>query len=1068
MTKKTPLTTLFQFWGVFFILGIAVSITIMDVIGSYRDFKAFSETIRTDYLANQKQLVKQEVLRVIELISYEKSQSENLARDLIKSRVYEAVSIAQNIYEHNKNIKNKNDIKKIILDALRSIRFEGGNGYYFATSFDGVTILFADRTEMEGQRMLHIQDTHGQYIVKDMLEIVKNNGEGFYQYYWTKPGQEGKNFKKLSFVKRVEGFDWLIGTGLYFDDIKMKMETDLLSIISRIRFGNGGYVFVNRYNGDALVTNGSFYSKPKKLWEVFCENPEKTRALFDKEHEAALTSDGNYIYYSINKLVGSDTNPAKVSFIHGIPEMQWLVGSGFYLDDVETKISMMEKELTRQIQVKVFYFSLIAAVIVVIFLLLFNHLNKKFEKDINHFISFFNRTASFDEAIDRDQIQFDELDQMAKNVNKVLADKVQAQQELMDEKEALKESELKYRNTMDSMSIGVYIIQDLVFQYVNPALSAMFGYRADEMVGVLSPVDLVIPELKDELRRNLIRRAAGETGHLYDIRCVKRNGEIFDAMVLGAASTHEGRSASVGTILDITERKAAEEDLKISKSRATALLEAVPDMVFRMNGEGIYLDYKADPSDLYAQPVEGIIGKNNRDLVPPALADLVDQNLKIVLESGKMQTFEYQLPMPEKGWLDFEARMVKSGENEVTTIIRNITERKTAANETAKLEKQLNQAKRMESIGLMAGGVAHDLNNILSGIVGYPELILKTIPEGSELRKQIEAIQASGLRAAAVVEDLLTIARGAASARTTCSLDSLVLEYLDSLEYSKVKSFHPNVIVEHQFTAAQANILCSPVHIKKCIMNLVTNGVEAIQGAGTVTVTTRNSSIDNGTASEKNMPPGEYVVLEIRDNGPGIAKDSLEYIFEPFYSGKAMDRSGTGLGLTVVWNTVQDHQGKIFVESSSNGTCFQLYFPLSNEKVEVINNETAKDRSTVNNEHILVVDDVELLRDLAGQMLESLGYKASSVASGEEAVEFIKDNQVDVIVLDMLMDPGMNGCETYKKMIRINPDQKAIIASGFSESDDVRETLALGASGFIKKPYTIEEIGLAVKMALEG
>lgn len=1068
MTKKPLVTSLFQFWGVFFILGIAASITIMDVMGSYRDFNSFSETIRTEYLANQKQFVKQEVLHVIDLISYEKSQSEEFARDLIKTRVYEAVAIAQNIYEQNKTTKNKNDIRKIIIDALRPIRFEDGSGYYFVTSLEGVEILFADRPEMEGRSMLYTQDIHGQYIVKDMLEILKNNGEGFYQYHWTKPGHKGSDFKKISFVKRIDGFDWFVGAGLYVDDIEKKMERNILSIISRIRFGNGGYVFVNKYNGDALVANGSLCREPKKLWEVFHENPEITRALFDKEHAAALTSDGDYIHYSIKKTVSSGKETDKISFVHGIPELQWLAGAGFYLDDVETEISMMQKALTRQIQTKVFHFSLIAAVIVVFFLMLFNRLNKRLEKDITHFISFFNRTASFDEAIDRNQIQFDELDQMAKNVNKVLADKVRAQQELMDEKEALKESELKYRNTMDSMSIGVYIIQDLVFQYVNPALVAMFGYRAEEMVGLLSPVDLVVPELRDELRKNLVSRAAGETGHLYDIKCIKSNGEIFDAMVLGAASNHEGRPASVGTLIDITERKAAEEDLKISKSRATALLEAVPDMVFRMSGEGIFLDYKADPSDLYAQSVETIIGKKNRDLVPTALADLVDRNLRIVLESGKMQTFEYQLAMPEKGWMDYEARMVKSGENEVTTIIRNITERKTAAKETARLEKQLNQAKRMESIGLMAGGVAHDLNNILSGVVGYPELILKTIPEGSELRKQIEAIQASGFRAAAVVEDLLAIARGAASARSTCPLDSLVLEYLDSLEYSKVKSFHPNVIVEHQFTAEQANILCSPVHIKKCIMNLVTNGVEAIQGYGTVTVTTRNSSIDEVTASEKNMTSGEYVILEVRDNGPGIAKESLEYIFEPFYSGKAMDRSGTGLGLTVVWNTVQDHQGKIFVESSSSGTCFQLYFPLSSEKIEVIENVAAKDRSTMNNEHILVVDDVALLRDLAGQMLESLGYKASSVSSGEEAVEFIKDNQVDVIVLDMLMDPGMNGCQTYQEIIRINPDQKAIIASGFSESDDVKKTIALGASGYIKKPYTIEEIGLAVKMALES
>ena len=1060
------MTRLFQFWGIFFILGIAVSITIVDVIGSYRDFNFRSETLRTDYLTSQKQIVKQEVLRVIELISYEKGQSETQIRKMIKSRVYEAVSIAQNIYEQNKTTKSKAEIQKMTLDALRPIRFEGENGYYFATGFDGVEILFADKPEMEGLNLLNMQDSHGQYVVKDMIEIVKHSGEGFYQYHWTKPGMEGNDFKKISFVKRIEGADWFVGTGLYVKDIEEKIKAELLAPISRIRFGKEGYIFINRFDGDALLANGTLYTDPKKLWEVFNQNPEKTKTLFDKEYSAALTPVGEYIYYSINKLSSLQKESQKVSFIHGIPDLQWLVGAGFYLDDVETEILLMQDELNRQIKTKILYFSMIALAIVVFSLLLFSRLNLKLKKDINLFLSFFNRTVSFDEAINRDHIQFAELDQMAKNINTMLVDKIQAQQGLKDEEKALWESEVKYRNTMDSMLIGVYVIQDLVFQYVNPALAAMFGYRPDEMEGIMSPVDLVIPAQREQVRQNLMRRATGEPRYPNDIKCIRKNGEFFDAMVLGASSTHKGRPASVGTLVDITDRKAAEEELRKSESRATALLEAVPDMVFRMNSRGVYLDFKADPADLYAQSVDTIIGKNNRDLVPPDLADLVDRNLKKIIDSGDMRTFEYQLPMPGQGWMDFEARMVKSGEDEVTTIIRNITERKKAAAETEQLEKQLNQAKRMESIGLMAGGVAHDLNNILSGVVGYPELILKTISEDVVLKKQIEAIQESGIRAAAVVDDLLTIARGAASTREIYNLDSLVLEYLGSLECAKIKSLYPEVVVDHQFNAKQANISCSPVHINKCLMNLVTNAVEAIKSSGTVVVATRNCFIDEAASVEQSIKIGEYVVLEVRDSGPGIAKENLEHIFEPFYSRKVMARSGTGLGLTVVWNTMQDHRGNIFVESSSQGTTFKLFFPASQQEAGETTEKDTTDHSTTDSEHILVVDDVSLLRDLASQMLETLGYKVDSVSSGESAIQFVKEKQVDVIILDMLMEPGISGYQTYKEIIKLYPEQRAIIASGFSESDDVKATMKLGASGFIKKPYTMDELGRAVKMAL--
>ena len=170
--------------------------------------------------------------------------------------------------------------------------------------------------------------------------------------------------------------------------------------------------------------------------------------------------------------------------------------------------------------------------------------------------------------------------------------------------------------------------------------------------------------------------------------------------------------------------------MRKSEHRARALLEAIPDMVFRLNGQGIYVDFKADPADLYAQSTEKFIGSRIQDRVPPDLAIVIDKNITETIDSGQMHTFEYQLALPGKGLLDFETRMVKCGEDEVTAIVRNITELKKVLLEKDTLEKELGRAKRMESIGLMAGGVAHDLNNILAGIVGYPDLILQTLPPG--------------------------------------------------------------------------------------------------------------------------------------------------------------------------------------------------------------------------------------------------------------------------------------------------------------------------------------------------
>lgn len=412
---------------------------------------------------------------------------------------------------------------------------------------------------------------------------------------------------------------------------------------------------------------------------------------------------------------------------------------------------------------------------------------------------------------------------------------------------------------------------------------------------------------------------------------------------------------------------------------------------------------------------------------------------------------------------------VKNEAGETTHYVavkEDISERKKTENEKEQLTKQLHQSKRLESIGLMAGGVAHDLNNILSGITGYPELMLHGLPKESSLRVPLEAIKESGARAATVVADLLTVARGVASERALYNPNTLIDEYLTSPEYLKLTSLHANVTCQQMLEAKQATILCSQVHVKKSIMNLVINAFEAITGDGIVTVSTRNETLDNIGGTKLELVAGDYVVIRVSDNGPGIAEKNLEHIFEPFYTRKIMGRSGTGLGLTVVWNTMTDHNGRVFAKSSDKGTSFHLYFPVTKKiKSEEFNSKKEKD-ITGNGEHILIVDDETQLRDIAGKMLQTLKYSVHTVSSGESAIEYVKNNKADLIVIDMLMEPGMNGRQTYEEILKLYPDQKAIIASGFSESDDVKSALRLGAGGYIKKPYSMDQLGQVINKVL--
>ncbi len=395
---------------------------------------------------------------------------------------------------------------------------------------------------------------------------------------------------------------------------------------------------------------------------------------------------------------------------------------------------------------------------------------------------------------------------------------------------------------------------------------------------------------------------------------------------------------------------------------------------------------------------------------------------------------------------------------------QEIAERKRMEEERKKLEERIARQEKMESIGRLAGGVAHDLNNILTGLVTYPDYLLCIIPDDAEnkkLREIINTIKLSGERAAAVVSDLLTMTRSSIVEKKTLNLNKVIEDYKKSPEYIELMNRYPQTTFETLLDRDLYNISGSEHIIYKALMNLAINAAEAMPNGGKITISTENRSIENDINEYENIPKGDYAVLIISDQGTGMTQEDIKKIFEPFYTKKVMGRSGTGLGLTIVWNTMQTHNGYINIKSQEgSGTTFELYFPITREEIEKQLDITI-DQFKGNNEKILVVDDVSEQRDLASLLLNNLGYKVKAVSSGEEAVEYIKKNPVDLVILDMIMDPGIDGCETYKRIIEIR-QTKAIIVSGYSETDRVKKAQELGAGQFIQKPYTLKNIGLAV------
>lgn len=526
------------------------------------------------------------------------------------------------------------------------------------------------------------------------------------------------------------------------------------------------------------------------------------------------------------------------------------------------------------------------------------------------------------------------------------------------------------------------------------------------------------------------------------------------------------------------EAQQAQNSLRHNEKFLNTVLDNIPATIFVKDARELrFVRINRTGAETLGYGVDDFLGRTDFDFFPAADATLFTDKDREVLRGGTL----IDIPQEPVETRSRGKRIMHTRKIPITDaagqplyllgIAEDITDQLLVRAEKESLEKRLQQAEKLETIGRLAGGVAHDLNNILSGIINYPELLLLQLPPDSPLRKPLTDIQESGKRAARVVADLLTIARGVAAAREHIRLSSLVAEYIESPEHRNLTALFPKISFITRLAPDLRSAICSPVHIQKCLMNLAMNGAEAFPAgqAGTITISCRNEELTTALPGFPDLKPGPCVVLSVADDGPGIDPGDLDHIFEPFHTRKAMGRSGTGLGLTVVWNTMKDHRGAVTVDSvAGSGTTFFLYLPAAEAAAALTGHPAAIPVEELygQGERILVVDDEPLQRDIAVRMLHKLRYRAAAAASGEEAIAYLQDREVDLVILDMVMKPGLSGRQTYERIIVTHPGQKAIIASGYAEHEEVAKLQTLGAGQYVNKPYTLEQLGTAVRLAL--
>jgi PAS domain S-box-containing protein len=577
-------------------------------------YRQQTERLEVELHTRQRQMLKEQVDRAIDYVDYMQSKTEMRLQNEIKARVYEACDIAMNIFREYRDRVPRKMLEKMVTDALRPIRFKGGRGYYFASRLDGTVVLFADQPEMEGRDMSGDRDLEGRYVVPDMIAIVKAGGEGFYRYLWTKPGHKSKGFPKIAFVKLFEPFNWLVGTGEYLDDATAEIKNEVIQRLESVHFGKDGYIFAGSYDGISVM------------------GPVKGRNMLDvtdadgvkivQELIALAKKGGGFLQYVMPPLEGMASKP-KISFVRDIPEWQWYVGAGMYVEDIQELIETGKADLKHKLKHEVLetlpIFLGAGLLALAISWLVYVRIRK--ERDI--FGHFFKQAAKSYKAIDENRLYFTEFRSIARSANEMLEAREKAMQDLQRSEEYLKtladklqKSEQYYRSLISNLHENILVVdRNYRITDVNNAFLTTTGQRREQVLG----------QHCYEITHGRSRpcREFSEACGLAEVfesgiakNCTKErydeNGSRSVVSILYSPLEDENGKVThvIQAVRNVTEVARVKEELRQSEAKYRQLVQLANSIILRFDTAGKIMFFNEFAQRFFGYSEEDIIGRN--------------------------------------------------------------------------------------------------------------------------------------------------------------------------------------------------------------------------------------------------------------------------------------------------------------------------------------------------------------------------------------------------------------------------------------------------------------------------